>query len=247
MTAIVDTISYDGPVAAGEIGPFEAVTVRWSDDAAPETPPPLVLIVPNVFGIKQADIDYAERLARLGYYCFIVDMYGAGKRTQRDDPDFMRYMVGLRDDRTLLRDRILNSLSVARALPDVDSSRVAAIGFCFGGMCVLDLARSGADISGIVSLHGVFTPPELSANPITAEVLVCHGWDDPLCPPDAFAALAKELTDAGALWRAEAYGNAGHSFTDKGATGGAPGFGYNAAADTQSWISTTGFLARLFD
>ena len=156
-------------------------------------------------------------------------------------------MDALNADRALLLERLRASLAALRSLPQVDPTRTAAIGFCFGGKCALDLARSGADVAGVVSFHGVYDPPPWQvAAPIRAEILLCHGWDDPLAPPDATVALARELTAAGADWQLHAYGHTGHGFTDPSATMAERGIVYQKDADRRSWQAMRNFLAELF-
>lgn len=233
------TLVHDGPG-----GPFEGV-VAFDPDAA--GPRPGVLIVPNVLGQKEADNLVAERLAALGYVGFAADVFGQGKRTTRDSPDPALYMNRLNADRALLRDRLHASLAALKAQPEVDPARTAAIGYCFGGKCVLDLARSGADLRAVVSFHGLFDRPGYAnVTPIAPRVLVCHGWADPLAPPDAVTALAAELTEGGARWQLHAYGQAGHGFTDRSMRGSTrPGFGYDADADAASWAAMQRLLAEV--
>ncbi|MEG3179175.1 dienelactone hydrolase family protein [Sphingomonas sp. LT1P40] len=234
------TIVYDGPG-----GPFEGVVAADSDWDAPR---PGVMIVPNVLGQKEADNVIAERIAALGYVGFVADTYGQGKRTTRESPDPAVYMNALNADRALLRDRLLASVAALHALPQVDAARTAATGYCFGGKSVIDLARAGGDVLGVVAFHGIFDAPDyVYAKPIAAKLLVCHGWDDPLAPPESVTALAAELTVAGADWQLHGYGHAGHAFTDPGVKAGTrPGFGYDANADRRSWRAMTDFLAELF-
>ena len=151
-------------------------------------------------------------------------------------------------DRALLRDRLATSLSVLKAQAEVDAARTAAIGFCFGGKCVLDMARAGLDVRGGVSFHGVYDRPDYAnVSPIVAKLLVCHGWDDPLGPPDAVVALAQELSEGKADWQIHAYGNAGHAFTDQSRRDSAvPGVAYEERADRRSWQAMRDFLAELF-
>lgn len=239
MAIVRETRVYDGPG-----GPFEGV---FAHDDEVEAARPGVLICANVLGQKEADNHIAERLAGLGYVGFACDVFGQGKRAQRG-PDMARYMNEMMDDRAQLRERLAASLAVLKDHPAVDARRTAAIGYCFGGLCVLDLARSGADLLGGVSFHGVFARPDYAnVEPITAKLLVCHGWDDPLAPPDAVVGLATELTDAHADWQLHAYGHAGHAFTDESARDtGMPGFGYDENADRRSWAAMQGFLTKLF-
>jgi dienelactone hydrolase len=124
---------------------------------------------------------------------------------------------------------------------------VAAIGFCFGGLCVLDLARTGEDLAGIVSFHGLFgSPGNTAGNTIRAKILVCHGWDDPMATPDQVLGLAEELTGQGADWQMHAYGKTMHAFTNPEAND--PGFGtvYSERADRRSWAAMTNFLNEIF-
>jgi len=234
------TIIYEGPG-----GPFKGVAAF--DSTAPG-PRPGVLIVPNVLGEKEQDRVTAERIAALGYVGFVADLYGQGKRTTRESPDPATYMNALNADRPLLRDRLLASLAALHALPQVDAARTAAIGYCFGGKSVIDLARAGGDVRGIVAFHGIFDPPgDEYPTPIRAKLLICHGWDDPLAPPEAVTGLAAELSAAGADWQLHGYSGAGHGFTDASLTGATrPGFGYDANADRRSWAAMTQFLEEAF-
>lgn len=234
------SIVYEGPG-----GPFEGVAAF---DPAWDTPRPGVMIVPNVLGEKEQDRVVAERLAALGYVGFVADTYGQGKRTTRESPKPTLYMDELNADRPLLRDRLHAGVAALKALPQVDAAKTAAIGYCFGGKSVIDLARSGGAVLGIVAFHGIFDPPGYDyPKPIAAKLLLCHGWDDPLAPPAAVAALAAELTQAGADWQLHGYGHAGHAFTDptlKNST--RPGFGYDETTDRRSWQAMRNFLEELF-
>ena len=151
-------------------------------------------------------------------------------------------------DRALLRDRLDASLATLKAQGEVDPAKTAAIGFCFGGKCVLDMARSGLDVLGGVSFHGVYDRPDYAnVSPIAMKLLVCHGWEDPLAPPDAMVALGRELTEGKADWQIHAYGNAGHAFTDESRRGSdMPGVAYEERADRRSWAAMQGFLAEVF-
>jgi dienelactone hydrolase len=242
MTIIRETLVYDGPG-----GPFEGV-IAYDDEV--EAQRPGVLVIPNVLGQKEDDNQKAEALAALGYVGFACDVFGQGKRKARGADDYAEYMNQLDADRALLRDRLAASHSVLKDRAEVDPAKTAAIGFCFGGKCALDMARSGQDVLGVVSFHGVYDRPDYAnADPIGAKVLVCHGWDDPLAPPAAATALAQELTAAGANWQLHAYGHAGHAFTDvvlKGRTDLNPGIGYDERADRRSWQAMQDFLTELF-
>ncbi|NWK95323.1 carboxymethylenebutenolidase [Sphingobium lactosutens] len=222
---------------------FEHVTVFDESDIGTR---PGILLFPNVLGTKEADFIRAEMVAALGYVVLVVDMFGQGKRTTRADPDSARYMNALNADRMILRDRVNAAHTLLKGLDGVDPARTAAIGFCFGGRCVLDLARSGADIAGGVSFHGVYQAPPFPNAAITAKLLICHGWDDPIAPPDATVALAKELTEAGCDWQIHAYGATGHAFTDESVNMPEKGLAYSADADRRSFRAMVDFLGELF-
>lgn len=238
MTITRRVITHEGPG-----GTFESLAVF---DSSVTSPRPGVLLFPNVLGTKEADFAYAEKVAALGYAVLVADMYGQGKRTTREDPDMGRYMAELNADRALLRERVNAAHAVLKSLEDVDESRTAAIGFCFGGKCVLDLARSGADIAGGVSFHGVYDAPPFPNAAITAKLLICHGWEDPIAPPEATVALARELTEAGCDWQIHAYGHTGHAFTDHAVNMPEKGLAYSADADHRSFRSMKDFLGDLF-
>ena len=241
MAIVRETVVYGGPG-----GPFEGV-LAWEDEV--ETRRPGVLVVPNILGQKEADNAKAEALAALGYVAFARDLFGQGRRKTRDSDNQAEYMDELNADRALLRDRLAASLSVLANDARVDPARVAAIGFCFGGKAVLDMARAGLEVAGVVSFHGLYDRPDYPAvSPIRARILVEHGWDDPLAPPDTAVALGHELTAAGADWQFHAYGHAGHAFTDVAMKGREPrpGITYDETADRRSWAAMRGFLTELF-
>lgn len=241
MTIRRRTTIYDG---SG--GPFEGV-FAWDDAVAGARPG--VLVLPNVLGQKESDNAKAEDLARLGYAALAADVYGQGKRTTRQSPDPAVYMNALGADRPLLRDRLAASLATLQAQEEVEAERCAAIGFCFGGKCALDMARAGLAVRGVVSFHGLYDRPDYAnVQPIAAKVLVCHGWEDPLGPPAATEALACELNESGADWQLHSYGHAGHAFTDAALKGAAPrpGFGYQEKADRRSWATMRLFLEEVF-
>ncbi len=237
MDIIREPIVHEGPG-----GTFEALAVR---DRAVAGAQAGILLIPNVLGPKEADFAKAERIAALGYVVLVADLYGQGNRPSRDDPQMRRFMDALLADRDLLRRRLAASLDVLRQVPGCDPARVAAIGFCFGGLCVLDMARAGLDVRCVVSFHGIFQRPDYAnVEPIRAGILICHGWNDPLCPPDSVTALAAELTHGGADWQIHAYGHAGHAFTDKDVNRPGEGFAYDAKADHRSWSNMVQFLEQ---
>lgn len=238
MTIQRETIFYNGP--GGRFDGLAVIDSDWSEQR------PGVMVVPNVLGPKETDYATAGRLAKLGYAAFVADLYGEGNRATREDEDPARFMNALNADRPLLRDRLFAALEAMKALDAVDADRCTAIGYCFGGKAVLDLARAGGDVRGVVSFHGIFDPPGYPFEEIKAKILVCHGWEDPLAQPQSVLDLAAELTEAGADWQLHAYGHAGHSFTDKDTPSGRPGFGYHAKSDRRSWAAMQDFLTELF-
>jgi dienelactone hydrolase len=207
---------------------------------------PGVLISHAWAGRSEFEEDKAAHLAELGYVGFALDLYGKG--VKGGDPEQNRaLMQPLLDDREMLQRRMQLALDIIRKQKEVDGDRVAAMGFCFGGLCVLDLARTGADILGAASFHGLFSAPGNTGDKgISAKVLVMHGWDDPMATPDQVLALADELTAAGADWQIHAYGNTVHAFTNPAANDVEHGTVYDADADRRSWQSLQLFLAEIF-
>ncbi|HEY5622940.1 MAG TPA: dienelactone hydrolase family protein [Gammaproteobacteria bacterium] len=220
-------------------------TLSWDDANA--GPLPGVLIAHAWGGSGDFERGRAEALAELGYAGFAADIYGKGRRGASVEEN-SALMQPLLEDRALLQARMHVSLEAARAVDVVDGSRMAAIGYCFGGLCVLDLARTGADVSGVVSLHGLFVPPgNIKGTKITASVLALHGWEDPMVPPESVTALAAELTEAGADWQLHAYGHCLHAFTNPAANDRELGTVYDATADRRSWQAVSNFLAEVLE
>lgn len=207
---------------------------------------PTVLLCHEWSGLNPSMKAAADRIAELGYACVALDVYGKGVRG--DEAGDNTHLVGpLMADRALLRRRLLAGVRASFAHPSVDPSRAAVMGYCFGGLCALDLVRTGAaDLKGAISLHGVFAPPNLGPQPpIRAKVLILHGWEDPMAPPTDLLALAKELTDAQADWQLHAYGRAMHAFTAVGLDAPERGLRYDADADRRSWAATRAFLEEV--
>lgn len=205
---------------------------------------PCVLVSHAWAGRGAVEEGYARRLAELGYAGFALDLYGIGV-FGRTTAECQTLMTPLAQDRPHLQQRLLDIVEVVKQLPEVDSSRIGAMGFCFGGLCVLDLARTGADLRGVAAFHGLFGPPgNTKGKKIKAKVIAFHGWDDPMVMPDDVKALGAELTEAGADWQIHAYGGTMHAFTNPDAND--PGFGtvYNRRAADRSWASFKLFLAE---
>ena len=208
-------------------------------------PRPGVLIAHAWGGCGELEERSANRLARLGYAGFALDMYGKGVRGSSREEN-AALITPFLQNRPMLQARIASAVSALQKQPEVDSNRIAAIGYCFGGLCVLDLARSGADIRGVVSLHGLFTPPEPApGQPIRAKVLALHGHEDPMVPVEAVNQLETELTTGGADWQIHVYGGTMHAFTNPKANDPEFGTVYSETADHLSWATTTSFLAEV--
>jgi len=208
---------------------------------------PAVLVLPTVMGVSELEIEFAGRLNALGYHAMVGDLFGTA--TRGNDLQAMFGELGrLKGDRAALRRRLQALYQAMLGQPAVDSAKVAVIGYCFGGLCALDLARSGAKLAAAASFHGLFDPPGLDPLPINTRVVAYHGWDDPMVPPEAVTALAKELTEAGADWQIHGYGHVGHGFTNPHADRiGVAGVAYNKLAEKRSWASLTALLAEAFE
>ena len=230
----------DEPVAYRD-GNLELEGLLFRDEARPG-PQPLVLIAHAWAGRDEFVARKARRLAWHGYAAFCLDMYGRGVRGH-SAAENGALMMPLMRNRAALAHRMQLGLATARAQSGVDAARVAAMGFCFGGLCALDLARSGADLRGVISVHGLLKPNGLaSAAPVRARVLALHGYDDPMAPPDDVLAFAREFTAAGADWQLHAYGQTVHAFTNPEAHDAQGGLLYNERADRRSWHSLLQFL-----
>ena len=207
---------------------------------------PAVMVVHAWAGRSQFECDKARALAESGYVGFAADLYGKGVSGNSVEEN-AALMQPFLDDRALLQSRLTTALETLKSQPEVDKNRLAAIGFCFGGLCVLDLARIGTDIKGVASFHGLFGAPGNTAGTrIKAKVLALHGHEDPMVPVDAVVGLEKELTEAGADWQLHVYGNALHAFTNPQANDPALGAIYNENADKRSWQALLNFLEELF-
>ena len=211
------------------------------DDSRPG-PLPALLIGHDWSGRGDFVERKARRLAWHGFATFALDMYGKGKRGTTN-AECTALMTPFVQDRALLARRVSAALAAVQQLPEIDTRRIAAMGFCFGGMCALDLARSGADLRGVASVHGLLKPTGLpSPAKIRARVLLLHGYDDPLSPPEDVHAIARELTAAGADWQLHAYGNTMHAFTNPHSNDRANGLVYDEAADRRAWHALLQFL-----
>lgn len=209
---------------------------------------PAILIVHPWAGRNQFVCDKAIQMAELGYVGFACDMYGKGiLGTNAEENSVL--MQPFIDHRGRLQARMLVALETLRQQQMVNPAQVAAIGYCFGGMCVLDLARSGEQLCGAISVHGLLKAPDnlQQNNQIRAKILLLHGYDDPLAPPEDVHKLQQELTSSQADWQMHIYGNTMHAFTNPLASDQSLGTVYNASADKRSWQSITRFLAEIFN
>jgi dienelactone hydrolase len=208
---------------------------------------PGILVMPEAFGLGAHAKERAERLAALGYVALAGDPYGNGLETT-DLQEAIKHASALREDPAKFRQRARVALDKLASLPQVDASRLAAIGFCMGGTFSLELARDGAPLRGIVSFHGgLETQRPAEAGQVKAKILVCHGADDPFVPMTQVTALTEELTKAKADWQIISYGGTVHSFTNPEADSvGVAGLGYNKLTDERSWKAMVSFFEEVF-
>lgn len=223
---------------------FEAF-MAWDDQIS--GPRPGVLIAHTIAGRSEHEERKAAQLAELGYVGFAADVYGKGTQSTDFDENRKR-MTALLDDRAQSQGHLHVALKALREQSEVEESKLGAIGFCFGGLCVLDMARANEDLAGVVSFHGLLTPgPHTNDDAISPKMLVLHGWDDPLAEPDAVIEFAREVSARNADWQLHAYGNTMHAFTNPNAADPEGGKQFNESADRRSWTAMRVFLAELFD
>ncbi len=208
---------------------------------------PGVMVVHEWTGLGSYVKQRSEQLAKLGYVAFAVDMYGKGIRPT-NPKDAATQATIYKSDRQLMRDRAAAGLKVLQDNKLTDKNRIAAIGYCFGGTTVLELARSGANVAGVVSFHGNLDTPNLKdAANIKGKVLALHGADDPLVPAAQVDAFENEMRQAKVDWQLVEYGGAVHSFTNPEAGKDvSKGVAYNATADRRSFADMQQFFAELF-
>ncbi|WP_411725836.1 dienelactone hydrolase family protein [Methyloglobulus sp.] len=206
-----------------------------------------VVLISHAWGGRDGFVaDKARKIAGLGYVGFALDMYGKGV-LGTDAEENAKLMQPFMADRLMLQQRMKAALNTVKQLPWVDGHKIAAMGFCFGGLCVLDLARTGVDLQGVVSFHGLLgAPGNTQSNKIKAKILALHGRDDPMVPPEQVLAFQEEMTLARADWQFLTFGHTVHAFTNPVAND--PGFGtvYQPDADRRSWQAMENFLAEIF-
>lgn len=211
-------------------------------DAAAEGKRPAVMVVHDWSGRNDFACAQANHLAELGYVGFAVDMFGDGKHTT-DENEKMAFIKPFLDDRAALKARILAAFDTVSQLPTVDPQRIGVIGFCFGGLCALDLARTGAPLRCAVSFHGLLNPPlALPKQTITAKLLVLHGYDDPMVRPSDTTAFADEMSEAGVDWQMHMYSQTQHAFMNPAANDPATGKNYQPRTAQRAWQSMVNFL-----
>ncbi len=217
--------------------------LAWDDAAS--GPRPGVAVAHTWAGRSEFEDGKAIELAEQGYVGFALDLFGKGVRGEGAE-QCQGLIAPLLEDRALLQDLVVLAVKVMGEQAEVDATALAAMGYCFGGLTALDLARTGADVRGVVSFHGLFNAPGNTAGiRIKAKVLCLHGYDDPMATPDSLLELAQELSTAGADWQVHAYGNTLHAFTNPHAND--PGFGtvYSADADRRSSRALYNFLEEV--
>jgi dienelactone hydrolase len=212
---------------------------------------PAVIVVPEWWGLNDYAKGRAKQLADLGYVALAIDMYGNGK--QADNPDDAGKLAGpFYMNPKLGESRIDAAIAKLKTYPQVDTSKIAAIGYCFGGSMVLNAARAGSDLDGVVSFHGVLTTnPAPDKSKMKAQILVCHGGADKFTPAKDSITFRKQLDEAGVVYDFKTYPNSKHAFTNPKADENAQKFkgldvAYNAEADKQSWEDMKAFLSRVF-
>ena len=215
--------------------------LAWDDTA--QHPLPGLLLVHGGAGLDDHAKGQAQRYAAHGYVVLACDMFGDGVAGNRER--VMACLTGLRDDPQRLTRRAQAGLTALAGCPEADG-RLAAVGFCFGGLAVLTLARSGADVMGVVSIHGsLATVKPAAPGAVRAKVLACHGALDPHVPLADVVGFAEEMDHAQADWQLIMYGGAMHGFTHEHATPGTiPGVAYDAPADRRSFAAALAFLAE---
>jgi dienelactone hydrolase len=208
---------------------------------------PGVIIAHEAPGLDDHPKLRARMLAELGYVALAIDMYGGGK-VAASPKEALATMEPIRSDPARLRRRVRAGLETLAGLPNVNRQQLGAIGYCFGGLTVLELARDGAPVRAVVSFHGILeTKSPNDARNIKGKILVCTGAEDPLVPDAQVAAFEQEMKQAGVDWQINIYGGAKHAFTNRDADQiPMPGFGYHPTADKRSWDAMRSFFAEVF-
>lgn len=218
-------------------------------DAGSTARRPVVLVVPEWWGLTDYPRMRARQLAAMGYLAMAVDMYGGGK-TAANPEEAQNLATPLYQNPQAAQARLDAALAKARTMPQADTTKAAAIGYCFGGSMVLNAAKLGSNFKGVVSFHGGLEGVPPQKEKLHAQVLVCHGGADNFVPETQVAAFKKSMDSVGANYTFKVYPNATHAFTNPDADNKAAQFKmpirYNGAADTASWKDMQSFFARIF-
>ncbi|HEX5653842.1 MAG TPA: dienelactone hydrolase family protein, partial [Chitinophagaceae bacterium] len=218
-------------------------------DENKEGPRPAVVVIPEWWGLNDYIKGRAKKLAELGYIALAMDMYGDGKTA--DNPDSAgKLATPFYQKPQMAKARFDAALAKLRSYPQADSSKLAAMGYCFGGGMVLNLARLGENLKGVVSFHGSLLGTPADKNLLKADILVCHGAADPFVPQSEVDQFKQQMDSIGARYTFKAYEGATHAFTNPNATAVGEKFkipiAYNAAADTASWKDMKDFFNTIF-
>ncbi len=217
--------------------------MAWDESYA--NPKPCVLVAPAWGGVGAFTHDKAVQMAAQGYVGFAIDVYGEGQ-TGDSPEENQALMMPFLNDRKMLLKRLKAAYTAAQNFEQVDEKAIAIMGFCFGGLCALDLARSGMGIEAAISFHGLFNGNGLPAKKIKASVLALHGWDDPLAKPSTVIALAEELTAAKCDWQILGLGGTAHAFMMADANDPKNGMAYNERSERRAWAATLDLLSEKF-
>lgn len=237
--------SADGLTFCGQLARPDVQEVAQNTDGRAKVPG--VLIFPEAPGVGPHVIRRAEAFAQMNYVALAADVHGDGMVF--DDPKTMLESINdLKSQPERLMRRLQAGLEALAHIPQVDPERIAVIGYCFGGWCALELARTGAPLRGVGIFHGALkSQRENSARQIRAKLLVCTGASDPLVPLEQITAFSEEMSAAGIDWQVHLYGDTGHGFTSPEAgSNPRPGFGYSASSDRRSWAELCQFLSETF-
>jgi len=217
--------------------------LAWDESFA--DPKPCVMVGHAWGGRNGFAEDKAIQMAAQGYVGFAIDVYGGGQNGSNPEEN-EALMMPFINDRKMLQKRLKAAYQAAQSFEQVDENAIAMMGFCFGGLCALDLARTGIDLKAAISFHGLFSGNDLPAKKIKASVLACHGWDDPMVPPAAVTALGEELTAAKCDWQIHAYGGTSHAFMVPEANDPKNGLQHNATSERRAWSATLDLLEEQF-
>lgn len=208
---------------------------------------PAVIIFHAFSGRDEFSSQIARKIATLGYVGFAADIYGKGVigKTREESSKLMHPFI---ENRQLLQSRVLAAFNAVASLDYVDSTSMVSMGYCFGGLCSLDLARSGVALKGAVSFHGALIdlPPHMAKKTIKAKILVCHGYDDPQVSMEKVAVFQRSMNEDHVDWQTHIYGGVMHAFTNPAANDKDFGTVYNKEADNRSFKALENFLEELF-